>query len=312
MIILGWLFLLGICIDFFTVIITGENMDTPDEWIIILSYIWVTPATLPVFYVGTEIIVPREKKILKWIILSFTFILYVTFDVVLIIDPIGSIGYILPNKLGEGLIDDVIILGSPLSIIGIIMSPIYLIFCGFGFLIKSYQSTGVIRKKFLLISIGIVMLSTCIVFEGFFPLGLAMIFVRIGFLVSAFCWFFALREESAESKKSKPKKEVKVKESLFRLTERPDQFTEEEVTFHKEKKICLVCKGKVTRLMYTCPGCDALYCAKCSEALSNSENACWVCNTPFDESKPSKPYEKEEVVIEFEVSKSQEEKGKKS
>ena len=42
--------------------------------------------------------------------------------------------------------------------------------------------------------------------------------------------------------------------------------------------------------MYTCPACDALYCIKCSDSLSNLENACWVCNTPFDESKPTKPF----------------------
>ncbi|MFX1575150.1 MAG: hypothetical protein ACFFB0_20635 [Promethearchaeota archaeon] len=40
--------------------------------------------------------------------------------------------------------------------------------------------------------------------------------------------------------------------------------------------------------MYTCPTCDAMYCITCSEALSNLENACWVCNTAFDESKPVK------------------------
>ena len=34
------------------------------------------------------------------------------------------------------------------------------------------------------------------------------------------------------------------------------------------------------------------------EALTNLENACWVCNAPFDESKPSKPYKKVEVAIE--------------
>ncbi len=48
----------------------------------------------------------------------------------------------------------------------------------------------------------------------------------------------------------------------------------------------MVCKNKISRLNYICPGCLALYCVKCSEALSNLENSCWVCETPFDETKP--------------------------
>jgi len=46
--------------------------------------------------------------------------------------------------------------------------------------------------------------------------------------------------------------------------------------------------------MYICPDCDTFYCKKCSKTLVNLENACWVCNHPFDESKPVKPFEKED------------------
>ena len=79
---------------------------------------------------------------------------------------------------------------------------------------------------------------------------------------------------------------------------KPQRITEEEVIFHKEKKICLVCKGKISRLNYICPECNALYCTTCSEALSNLENACWVCNEPFDESKPSIPFKREVKDVE--------------
>ncbi len=70
----------------------------------------------------------------------------------------------------------------------------------------------------------------------------------------------------------------------------------------KEKKICLVCKGKVGGIMFMCKECGAFYCSKCSKALSNLENECWACNSPIDESKPSKLFEQEkeedEVVVE--------------
>jgi hypothetical protein len=78
---------------------------------------------------------------------------------------------------------------------------------------------------------------------------------------------------------------------------KPPKLTEEEVTVSKEKKICLVCKGKVLGFNSFICKCDTIYCQKCARTLSNLENACWVCETPFDETKavkfhgePSSPY----------------------
>jgi len=78
---------------------------------------------------------------------------------------------------------------------------------------------------------------------------------------------------------------------------KPKKVTEEEVSVSKEKKICLVCKSKLGRILYMCPDCSTFYCSKCSKALSNLENSCWVCETPFDESKPVRLPEKKEDEI---------------
>ncbi|MEE9376479.1 MAG: tetratricopeptide repeat protein [Candidatus Lokiarchaeia archaeon] len=72
------------------------------------------------------------------------------------------------------------------------------------------------------------------------------------------------------------------------------QVREEEVTIHRERKICIVCKGDVLGFMYTCK-CDTIYCENCARALTDLENTCWVCNAPIDTSKPIKPYEKEKM-----------------
>ena len=56
----------------------------------------------------------------------------------------------------------------------------------------------------------------------------------------------------------------------------------------------------MSRLNYLCPKCNALYCVKCSEAISNLENLCWVCETPIDETKPVKKLEPPEDDIEIE------------
>jgi hypothetical protein len=82
---------------------------------------------------------------------------------------------------------------------------------------------------------------------------------------------------------------------------RPQRLTEEEVYVAKEKKICLVCKNKVGGFdIFLCKRCDSLYCENCARTLSNLENACWVCEAPFDESKPVKLPEKEEEEITIE------------
>ncbi|MFX0039110.1 MAG: hypothetical protein ACFFCY_15320 [Promethearchaeota archaeon] len=67
---------------------------------------------------------------------------------------------------------------------------------------------------------------------------------------------------------------------------KPSTITIEEIELYRKRQLCLVCKSKVSRLNYICPKCKAMYCIKCSEALTNLENACWVCDTPFDESSP--------------------------
>jgi len=72
------------------------------------------------------------------------------------------------------------------------------------------------------------------------------------------------------------------------------QVKEEEITIHRERKICIVCKGAVLGFMYTCK-CDTIYCENCARALTNLENACWLCDAPIDKSKPTQPYEKEKV-----------------
>lgn len=72
------------------------------------------------------------------------------------------------------------------------------------------------------------------------------------------------------------------------------QVKEEQITVHKERKMCIVCKGDILGFMYTC-NCDALYCEKCARALIDIENVCWVCNSPIDIAKSINQYKKDEI-----------------
>lgn len=85
------------------------------------------------------------------------------------------------------------------------------------------------------------------------------------------------------------KKESKRKwiDDFLEIFSKPKQITEAEVTFYRDQKICLVCKGHILGYSYICSECTALYCEKCARALTNLENMCWVCETPIDSSKPS-------------------------
>jgi len=203
---------------------------------------------------------------------------------------------------------------SPIIIIGIIGIAIFIFFCCFGYLYEALQSTGIIRKKFFYLFLGYSLWIAGATLEAFLFVfvGILIVFFRINGLFMAIFFYFGIREEPEKKEKIKPKKEIKVKGELFRITKRPDQITEEEVSISKEKKICLVCKGKVLgHNVFICPECETFYCENCSEALSNLENACWVCNAPFDESKPVKPFKRdEEEIEEIEISEKPQKKPK--
>ncbi|MFX0101638.1 MAG: hypothetical protein ACFFCS_18860 [Candidatus Hodarchaeota archaeon] len=126
--------------------------------------------------------------------------------------------------------------------------------------------------------------------------------IFIGMVVMAIALFFSIYRtiKIIISKKKVPMAE-KSPDILKSFTKR-QRVTEEEVKYYREQKICLVCKDKVARIIYTCPECDALYCIKCSKALGNLENACWSCDSAIDPAKPvnlperSEPEEEETLV----------------
>ena len=100
--------------------------------------------------------------------------------------------------------------------------------------------------------------------------------------------------------KVEPELEKEKLQDALKIFTKPERIPVEDVQHSKEEQTCLVCKNKITRLNYVCPSCSVLYCAKCSAALTTIENACWVCETPFDESKPTKiekKVEEEKVVV---------------
>jgi len=283
----GWV---GITLDFLSILITNNNLPNPGGWMGIINTMWAPLVLLISLYIGTELMIPKLKK---YIVASFL-IITVIFELFLFINPLGTFVFEDPIPPGSNLILIYTVTNSPINLLFYSFQFIGFFFCGFGYLIKCFKSIGVIKRKFLSLSIGYLLFLGSPIFSGLMsrtgisiPIVPSRLIMASGFLF----FYFGLREAPAEKKKKEHYvTEVKVEESLFRLYERPLQISEEEVIFHRDRKICLVCKGSVIRVSYICPKCNALYCLNCSEVLSNQENMCWVCNEPLDESKPTRPH----------------------
>jgi len=287
----------GNFIDFLTIVFTGKNVDNSYGFVGILCEIWFAPAYIIAMILAIEILKPKRKKY----IISILIVVGILYEIFLIIDPIGSITYIYPSTPGEDLIEDNIVLTSPAGVLFLILLFSFVIFDGFGILIKAIQLKGILRKKFLLFSTASFLIIIVGFLDNLLSPGIFLMFIRFILILCYFLWYFSLREEP--EKKILPKKEIKVEDDLFRISHfERGEITEEEVSVYRDQAICLVCKGQVLRYSYICPNCKALYCANCARSLSDLENVCWVCDTPFDESKPSKPFKKEDEAIDLEIS----------
>jgi len=288
MIILIWTYYLGTFLDFITVLLTGNNIDNTFGLLGSLNWMWPALGSPIQVYFTAELIIP-EKKLLKRIVTYSYLITMMIALLFLFFNPSTSFVYYYPINSGEDLIYFHYNFTSPAFYIAFISIIYIIIFVVVGFLIKSFHTTSILRKKYFYSSMAVLICTICKALEALFYLGIVSIFTKIADLIGGVLWYLSLREASAEPKK-KPEKKIQVEDGIFRLTERPDQITEAEVMFHKEKKICLVCKGKALNFIYVCSGCEALYCENCVRTLENLENSCWICNKPFNESKPSKPF----------------------
>lgn len=139
---------------------------------------------------------------------------------------------------------------------------------------------------FFVIGVVVVFLALTLVFNlqlDVLSIIIILISVALLVLVTVYIIFSVLRPRERESEVRK--EEI---QDTIKMFTRPVNININDVRMYREKGICLVCKNRISRLTYVCPECESLYCYKCSEALSNLENMCWVCETPFDESKSIK------------------------
>jgi hypothetical protein len=150
---------------------------------------------------------------------------------------------------------------------------------------------------FIVIGVVVVFLALTLVFNlQLDVLSIIIILVSVALLVFVIVYilFSVIRRRERESEVRK--EEI---QDTIKMFTRPLNINIKDVKMYREKGLCLVCKNRISRLTYVCPQCESLYCYKCSSALSNLENMCWVCETPFDESKKVKMEKSsdEEIII---------------
>jgi len=187
---LAGLMFLGVFTDFLFILFTTVNIDNQNGLVGLLSYVFYAPTIISAMYIGIELIAPK----IKWYLLSIVAIISIIFEIVIFIDPLGSFNFIpIPPAIPvDALIDYNVNLNT---IAGMLMGGLLLlvlIFLGFGFLYKGFQSSGVIRKNFLLLSAGSICFCVFGLLEGLSIPGPLVILVRIGYLSSFWFMYFGL------------------------------------------------------------------------------------------------------------------------
>ena len=289
-IIFAGLVILGPTTDFLTILITGKNLNNEYGIVGILSFMWTAPGVILAIYIGSELLFPEIKKHYT---LSIFIIIGVIFEVLLFLYPLQSLTFTSPTISGEDIIDTQLRPRSILYFFVIFFLGSLLIFNGFGFLIKSIQSTGILRKKFFKISIGYFLFIIFMFLDGYLSPGIFLMVIRVGLIFSFVLWYLGVKEEKIKISRKVVQKGRRLEDSHVSLIERlkiskTEKISEEEISFYRKQEICMVCKGKISGLTFVCPNCKGLYCIKCYEALKSLENICWACDTPIDKSKPYK------------------------
>jgi hypothetical protein len=175
--------------DFITILLTGTNMDNRSGIIGLINWMWFPGAILCAMYIGADLLIPEKKKYF----LSIYIILSIIFELLLFLDTAASITYSNPIVPGEDLINDNLVENSYLYFIALLFLLSAIVFLGFGFLIRAIRSKGVIRKNFILLSIGIFLYTIGGILDGLFSPGPILIITRTAMIVSAWLFYIGLR-----------------------------------------------------------------------------------------------------------------------
>ena len=175
---------LGPCVDFFSVIFTGQNLK-PKELYGILSYMWVAPAAVSALYIGAELMLPEIKK---YVVIIYT-ILGIIFELILFLDTPNVFEF----EMTGGAIDASFVYGHPAFILIVVFLLSVFLLNGIGSLRQVPKATGVIRKKFTYMAITFILFVVVGALDALLSPGPALFIARMGMIACAFMLYFALK-----------------------------------------------------------------------------------------------------------------------
>jgi len=270
-----------------------------------LNTIFITPGLVSWIYSFCHIAYPHLKKKIIPIFLLICIIWEIIYIILLIIDP-AIIGEI------EGKFDADYNLFAIAFILFALMSVLITTTI---FALQSIRSNDPKIKmegRFLLIAVFTFAFGA--ISEAIYQSPVIVILIRVLLISSAIEYYIAwlmpkrienwlIKYDQVKGEASKEKKDHF--QDVLKILSHRREITEEELTFYRDRRLCIVCRVEVGGFLYMCTKCNVLYCGECAAALTQLENACWVCNEAIDKTKPSLPY-KEEKLTEFDVKKKKE------
>ena len=193
--------------DFMVILSTGTNTESSTFYnLAIVSYLIVGPFYIMLMFSGIDLLL-KERR---WYIMPIYLILMGIYTFFFIfINYSTALHLKFPIFSGENLIFIQISINTPQFIILLIFFISILVFNCLGFFLRSRKSEGIIKKKFLLLSIAFFLFFLAGIFEGLIEPGIYSLFIRIIFESTAFLVYYALMPKKVKKRREKPYKREK-------------------------------------------------------------------------------------------------------
>lgn len=178
---------LGPTVDFLFKLIADKNIE-PRQVYVLLSYTSVAPALFFAMFLGGELLIPKYK----WLLVGIFIVLGVIFEMFLWFSPNQSFDYI-EVQVVDGLIDASFNRTHPTFLMIALFLISTLFFLGVGFTIKAKQATGLLRKKFIYLTIGFYIFPICGALDSILTIPIAIGFVRGAMMTFALWMYLGLK-----------------------------------------------------------------------------------------------------------------------
>ncbi|MBN1215164.1 MAG: hypothetical protein JXA99_06940 [Candidatus Lokiarchaeota archaeon] len=191
------LVMLGNLIDFFALLFTESHLNEPEIYII-LTYIWIAPILILGTSMGAEAILPDKKKLVI-IISAILGLIFVILIFVVLYGLEGDPPFTASKNYvsGETLINFRFILDDPMGMLLVVLLiaclAVMLIINVIGSLQKAGESSGVIKTKFIMISLGWLLFIVFGVVDSIIDLGDLIMIPRLLILLSVLCLYLGTK-----------------------------------------------------------------------------------------------------------------------